>query len=638
MLAFHNSHDLTYRAPFGAAPTNTEITLALDLTDPVPGYSCSTRLWQEECGETLIPMQSTILPDGTVRFSCTFTTDSEPGLLWYAFRIISPDGSTCYYCNRPDGLGGEGTLEQELRNSYQITVYQPAPVPQWYKQAVVYQIFPERFARGSDWLQRFDDARHPDDWKGPRRFLHADWDDQPFYLRAEDQSVTHWGFFGGTLEGIREKLPYLQELGITAIYLNPIFEAASNHKYDTANYLRIDPGFGDEESFRRLAEDAKQRGIRLILDGVFSHTGADSIYFNRFSNYKAVGACQSEESPYYDWYRFKRYPGEYEAWWGVKDLPNVEELNESYQDFIFRGDDSVIRHWLRCGASGWRLDVADELPDSFIEGIRTAIKEENPDALLMGEVWEDASNKRSYDELRRYLLGSELDCTMHYPFRTAMLDFFLGKTGAETVAAQMMSLKENYPPENYYGALNLVGSHDRVRVLSMLGEAPEHLSEKDQQLYRLSDEQLHLAKRRLKALSVLQFTAAGVPCIYYGDEAGMQGLSDPYNRAPFPWGKEDKDLTDHYRALITLRKTNEVLVSGDFLPLNWGDDVYGCLRQNDKEQILCLVNRSSTDTASCSLPKIIKRVKSLFGACRIAEDCSSITLTPLGYTVLQIEL
>lgn len=636
MYVYHNSHELIYRDPFGAVATNTEITLALDLSDAASGYLCFLRLWQEDLGETLLPMQSRLLESGALRFTCHLTAPETPGLLWYCFRLIAPDGHTLHYCNRIDGLGGAGSLTPELHNSYQITVYTPATVPEWYKQGVVYQIFPDRFARGADWLQRFSDAQHPAHWQGPRRLLQADWNDQPFYLRKKDQSITHWNFFGGTLEGIREKLPYLQSLGITIIYLNPIFEAASNHKYDTANYLRIDPGFGDETSFRQLAREAREHGIRLILDGVFSHTGADSIYFNRYGNYHTVGACQSCNSDFYDWYRFQHYPDEYEAWWGVKDLPNVEELTESYQDFIFRNSDSVIRYWLRCGASGWRLDVADELPDCFIEGIRSAMKQEDPDSLLLGEVWEDASNKRSYNQPRRYLFGHELDATMHYPFRTAMLDFLLGRTDAATVVAQMMSLKENYPPENYYAALNLVGSHDRMRILSALGEAPENLSETEQAHFQLTDQQLCLARKRLLALSVLQFTAAGVPCIYYGDEAGLQGLNDPYNRAPFPWGREDRELTEHYRTLIHLRKQEKVLISGDFFPLNWGSEVYGCLRQQGDQRIVSLVNRNHMQAAVCTLPAC-HHIQLLFGSCQISQAYNTVTLAPLGFVILSLK-
>ncbi len=637
MIAFHNSHDLSFRAPFGAVPTGTEITLALLLREAAPGYSCLLRLWWDPLGEQLCEMQPSEQPDGTLRFACTITAPDTPGLLWYSFRILAPDGSVQYYGNRDDALGGIGQCCGHLPPSYQITVYHPAPVPEWYKQAVVYQIFPDRFARGADWQERFFAAAHPDSWKGARRVLQFNWNDKPFYTRDGAGNVTRWPFFGGTLEGIREKLPYLQELGVTAIYLNPIFEAYSNHKYDTANYLAVDPGFGDEAGFRRLASEARERGIRLILDGVFNHTGADSVYFNRYGNYSAPGACQGEESPYYSWFRFTDFPEEYESWWGVKDLPNIDETNASYQDYIYRAQDSVVRHWLRCGASGWRLDVADELPDSFIEELRAAIKQEDPDALLLGEVWEDASNKESYGQMRRYLLGSELDATMHYPFRTALLDFFLGRIPAQTVCDRMMSLLENYPPENYYAALNLIGSHDRMRALTALGGAREDMTEQEQEHFTLSPEARALALQRLKALTCVQFTAAGVPCIYYGDEAGVEGCSDPFNRAPYPWGQEDKQLQAHYKALIALRKAYPALVSGSFRPLSFGEDIYGCLRQDAQQTLVCLVNRSS-EPRTAQLP-LHKSVRHLFGRHCIYACGEELTaqLPPLGFCIAELK-
>ena len=635
MIALHNSHDLHFRTPFGAVEPDTELTLALQLHAAAPGYSCVLRLWHEPEGEKCLPMQVTGT-DSAPRFTCTFRAPKEPGLLWYVFRLTAPDGHVCYYGNRSDGLGGIGQLTEQLPPSYQITVYRRSPVPEWYKQSVVYQIFPDRFARGADWQERFFAAAHDDKWVGARRVLQYNWNDKPFYTRDADNKITRWPFFGGTLEGIREKLPYLQQLGITAIYLNPIFEAYSNHRYDTADYHKIDPGLGDEESFRRLAADAAARGIRLILDGVFSHTGADSVYFNRYGYYPAPGDCQSRDSNYYDLYRFTQFPSSYESWWGVEDLPNVDEANAGYQEYIFRGKDSVVRHWLRCGASGWRLDVADELPDSFIAGLRSALKEEDPDALLLGEVWKDASNKESYGVQRRYLLGDELDATMHYPFRTAMLDFFLFRCSAQDVLDRMMSLKENYPPENFYAALNLIGSHDRMRVLTVLGEAPETMTEQQQERFALSARQRTLALRRLRALSFLQFTAPGVPCIYYGDEAGMEGCSDPFNRAPFPWGQEDRSLQAHFRDLISLRKAHPALVQGSFLPVCSGSDVYGCLRELDGVRLLCLANRSDRLTRQYPLPT--GSVTPLYGSAQLAlqNEQAFAHLPPLGYCLLKL--
>ncbi len=313
---------------------------------------------------------------------------------------------------------------------------------------------------------------------------------------------------GRNARGIEEKLPYLASLGVTVLYLNPIFEAASNHRYDTADYTRVDPLLGRKKDFESLCEAARKRGIRIVLDGVFNHTGADSVYFDKFGNY---GTAEK----YRSWFRFgDQYRHGYECWWDVPDLPNVEENDPSFREFLC-GEDGVVRRWLRRGASGWRLDVADELPDSLIRDIRAAMKEEKEDSLLLGEVWEDASNKVSYGALREYFLGSELDATMHYPFRTAVLDFLLGKIHAQAACDAFWTIQEHYPKENLYAALNLIGSHDRARVLTVLGGDVN----------------------ALKMAMFLQFALPGVPSIYYGDEAGMTGGTDPYNRGSFPWGK-----------------------------------------------------------------------------------------------------
>lgn len=592
MYAFHDSQNLRYRAPFGAAAVGTKVKLCLEVYHPAPGTSCFVRVWTGEQA-ALIPMECSRWGDPAL-FSAEVTMPEEGCVLWYSFVMQNLEGERLYYGNNDACLGGRGRMYESSPKSYQITVYRPNPTPDWYKNGIAYQIFPDRFFRGQDWAERQQAALRPAGWKGPRRILQQDWDDVPFYCRNERGEITRWAFFGGTLEGIREKLGYLKSLGVTILYLNPIFEAASNHRYDTADYLRVDPALGDEESFRRLAAEAREQGIRIVLDGVFNHTGADSRYFDRLGNYGGDGACRGEDSPYYKWFRFREFPDSYACWWGVKDLPDVEEMEPTYQAFIYGDRDSVIRHWLRQGASGWRLDVADELPDAFIQGIRHAMDETATDSVLLGEVWEDASNKESYGQLRAYFQGEELHSTMNYPFRTAAIDFMLGRSEAGEFCARMMSLKENYPPENFYGALNLIGSHDRERILTVLGEAPESdtMDELERECYRLPAGQYELARRRLALLSLIQFTMPGVPCIYYGDEAGCQGYSDPFNRGTYPWGREDETLLAHYRALTALRQAHPVLSAGEYLPLSHGGNVYECLRTGEGETIQVLVNRS----------------------------------------------
>ena len=585
MHLYHDSRSLDYRSPFGAVPVGTDITITLDV-DNFPAGKVYLRLWTKK--EMLIPME----PISPTRYSVTITAPKTPGLLWYYFALVSAE-ETIYYGHDTDRLGSLGEIT-EVPESWQITVYHPSELPDWYKNSVVYQIFPERFHRGADWLRRQEAAAHPEGWVGNKRLVVQRWDDTPFYCRDDKGRVERWPFFCGTLEGIREKLDYLQSMGVGVLYLNPIFRAGSNHKYDTANYLEIDPGFGDEESFSRLCKEAKEKGIRIILDGVFSHTGDDSIYFNRYGNYPGPGAYGQEESPYDSWYRFgSQFPSGYECWWGVDALPDVEENDPAYQEFIC-GEDGVIRKWLRLGASGWRLDVADELPDDFIEKIRTAGKAEKADALLMGEVWEDASNKISYGLLRKYLLGSELDCTMHYPFRVGAMHYILGESTPSQFAREMDAIRENYPPSALYGAMNLIGTHDTPRILTLLGQAPEaeELTEVEKEYYRLPTEKRTLAMKRLKLMDVLMFSFPGVPCIYYGDEAGMEGYADPFNRAPYPWGKEDEDLQSFVRKLSLLRKEYPILVEGTFQPFAANEDVFALERRLGSQRFLCYVNRS----------------------------------------------
>ena len=497
MALYHNSRKQEYRSPYGAVAVGTTVTISLDAPEAERVY---LRLWTGS--ETLIPMTK----GEAGRFTAEWIVPETPGLVWYYFRVDTANGTVFYGADH----GGTGKCTDQPE-SWQITVYAPQPLPEWYRNAVVYQIFPDRFARGEDWLRCQENAAHPAGWKGTRRMVMQEWNDTPFYCRDEKQRVTRWPFFGGNLQGILKKLPYLKALSVGAIYLNPIFLASSNHKYDTADYLTIDPGFGTEEDFRNLCAQAKEIGIRVILDGVFSHTGDDSVYFNRFGNYPQPGAYGSAPSPYDDWYRFgEAYPAGYECWWGVDSLPDVEELNPGYQELIC-GEDGVIRKWLRLGASGWRLDVADELPDSFIAAIRRACKTEQKDALLLGEVWEDASHKISYDRLREYLLGQELDCTMHYPFRDGAVAFLLGQKTAGAFAEEMESIRENYPETALYGALNLVGTHDTPRILTVLGEAPEGRSEAERENYRLPPDKRDMALRRLRLLDELLFAFPGVP-------------------------------------------------------------------------------------------------------------------------------
>lgn len=612
----HHSQNRVYREPFGAVACGQKVVIRLQTSAEV--CQCWLRLWDSESErENIVSMRVRQKADfdlssskideeiflkrgsgsldsenywdsgpSSVWFEGEFTTSSLPGLVWYYF-VLDFEGQRFFYGNNEEQLGGLGQLKGEQPSSWQITVYNPMRIPEWYRRGIMYQIFVDRFHKG--------DRAYPErGYSKKQALVHLDWEDTPFYIKDEKGRVTHWDFFGGNLEGIIQKLPYLQELGVSILYLNPIFEATSNHKYDTGDYHKIDPMFGKDETFDQLVTKAKHYGIDIILDGVFSHTGRDSVYFNRYGNYPGVGAYQSSDSPYYKWYQFKPESHEYKSWWNIEDLPEVDEMNLSYRQFIYGAQNSVIRKWMKKGVVGWRLDVADELPDSFIQELRQAVKIINPDAILIGEVWENASNKMSYGKLRQYFWGQELDGTMNYPFREIFLHFLLGEWDSSKVHRNVMSLYETYPQNNFYSLMNLIGSHDRARVLTVLGEAPpeESLEESERRTFRLSPSARQLAIKRLELLCLIQMTFPGVPSVYYGDEAGLEGYADPYNRGTFPWGKEDQDLGNWIRRLIRWRREYEVLQTGDFQSFYDGQDVYGFQRAGGGEAVIVFINRN----------------------------------------------
>ncbi|MBR3588672.1 MAG: alpha-glucosidase C-terminal domain-containing protein, partial [Clostridia bacterium] len=387
---------------------------------------------------------------------------------------------------------------------------------------------------------------------------------------------------------------YLESLGVSCIYLNPIFKAHSNHRYDTGDYLTIDPLLGDEKDFKKLCSDAKKKGISIILDGVFSHTGDDSVYFNKYSNYPSVGAYQSQNSPYYSWYKVKSFPDDYESWWGIKILPEVTEENEEFLEFI-TGENGVLRKWMKLGADGWRLDVADELPDVFLDRLREAVKAEKEDALVLGEVWEDASNKVSYSVRRRYLLGKQLDSVMNYPFADAIIHFV--RTGdTSSFSETVMTVLENYPKTVVDVLMNHIGSHDTMRVINALaGESLVNKPRSWQSGKILSPENYKRGIQLVKLASCIQFTLPGIPSIYYGDEIGMQGYADPFNRGCFIEEKAEKSLVAHYRKLGEIRRNNSCFREGDFRFISCERACIAYVREDENESILTIANRNETD-------------------------------------------
>lgn len=532
MSTYFDSRDPACKSPFGAVSCGTEVSFAVFCSPEEEIIGGELRIFEEFAGKNrTVPLHT----DGGA-FRCVYTAPNEPELAWYGFSLTRRSGGIV-------DLGGR----------WQLTVYDGrGHTPEWFGSGVSYQIFPDRFCR----------SRIPDPaGMVGERTVHENWQDTPDFLPDEQGEIRNQDFFGGDLPGITGKLDYLKGLGVTTVYLNPIFEAASNHRYNTADYLAIDPMLGKEEDFQTLCREAHKRGMRILLDGVFNHTGSVSRYFNADGSYPDVGAALSAQSPYYNWYHFSRWPAEYDAWWGIKTLPAVEENHPDYREFIFGGRDSVVRHWLRCGADGWRLDVADELPDDFIAQLRCAIEEEKSDALLIGEVWEDGSNKIAYDRRRRYLLGSETHGLMNYPFRTAALQWLCGGDASD-FRESMETLRENYPPDAYYSAMNFLSTHDTPRILTLLGGEPVPEDKPGRAAARLSPAGYELARRRLMVGAMLLYAFPGSPTVYYGDEAGVQGYEDPLNRRTYPWGQEDERLLAWYRKLGALRCSRPSLQQG----------------------------------------------------------------------------
>lgn len=555
MEMFHDSRLMQCRSPIGAVTQGSEVRLRLYIFGFASGVKL--RIWNG--GEKLIPMNDL----GLGEYEAVIQVPQHPCLVWYDFQADDERGHRLYYGNARDRMGGTGAHYQDLPPSFQITVYDPAfSPPEYLRKGVMYQIFPDRYHR----------SRMPESVIR-ERILHENWYEEPL-ITADLRSGDNWAldFYGGNLDGIREKLPYLQELGVTILYLNPIFRARSNHRYDTGDYLQVDPLLGDEASLQHLCAEADKRGIRVMLDGVFSHTGEDSRYFNKYGNYPTLGAYQSKGSPYYSWYQFTSFPDRYASWWGIPTLPEVNKENESYREFIL-GNDGVARHWLKEGVSGWRLDVTDELPMGFLRGLRAAVRKERDDAALLGEVWEDASNKVSYGAMRSYVLGDTLDSVMNYPLREVLIQFLTHEVPAAKVVRVIRSLQENYPAPFFYSLMNLMGSHDRARILNVLAKREYgDLPISQRRGLRMDKANREAAKQRMEKMLAAIIALPGMPSIYYGDEAGMEGAADPFCRGPFPWGREDEEVLDMVRKAIRLRHERPVLQTG-FLELSYeGED------------------------------------------------------------------
>jgi len=603
----HDSRDDTYRTPGGAVTAGTRVLIRLRaaagdlsgvdvrLTDRVTGASSA------------LPMERVATdPDagdhGHDWWQVAIDTDDLAVLdYWFAIR----DGQSVRYLSDDPALdGGTGRLSREAPTDggWQLTAYDPAfTTPDWTRGAVVYQIYPDRFANG-------DPANDPSpeatpDADGPGRFRFGDvygnpilpkaWGELPEgYCRAYqgegvtcDEEPLGRDFFGGDLAGITQHLDELADLGVTAIYLNPIFAAPSNHRYDTSDYRVIDPDLGTLEDFRALVAGAGQRGIRLILDGVFNHVSSDSPWFDRMRRYVEVGGCEAADAPTRDWFVFRAPgPGEpapcdpsvaggadtyYQGWFNFDTIPEVEEVPDFLQLIV--GEDGVVRQWLAEGIGGWRLDVTDSLSHDFMAAIRDAAKDADADSIVIAEQWGDTSP---------WLLGDEADSTMNYRFRRAVIALVNGATNDPDgslealtptgFAAAMAAVREDYPPAAFDALLNLVDSHDTTRILWTLTPGEDNEAAKTDPAARAA------GVADLAIVAAIQLSFPGMASLYYGGEVGLSGHDDPDDRRTYPWGGEDAAIRELYRTFARARAEHAALATGD-LTFLLADDARGTL-------------------------------------------------------------
>ncbi|EHJ02340.1 Pullulanase [Clostridium sp. DL-VIII] len=559
MQVLHDSQSIEFRKPFGAVEAGQKIKLSINIDKEVIAV---LEMIQFDGTKLSMEMQKEYLNNGEFRYSAEIDTSDELGILEYYFIII--DGyDRLYYGNNYEHLGGIGQIYTYNPIPYQITVYKRTYTPDWYKEGIIYQILIDRFYNGNE----NSIINSPKE----NSFIYGKWHDSPMYIKDNYGRIVRWDFYGGNLKGIIQKLDYIKSLGVNIIQLSPIFKSPSCHKYDTSDYEIVDEMFGTNNEFKELCETAQNKGIKIIIDIVLGYTSSDSKYFNKLGNYGEVGAYNSPNSKYYNWYRFLKYPYQYESWWGIDERPSIDSTEKRYTDYIIKNDSSIIEKWIKLGASGWKLNIIDELSDEFIELIRKRMQGISEDTVLIGDIWEDASNKISYSKRRKYLQGEEVHAATNYPLRESLINFVKGYIKSDKLKQKIMSLYENYPRESFYGNVNIAGTIDTERILTIL------------------DENIEL----LRLLAVIQFTLPGVPLICYGDEAGLKGGKEPDNRKSYPWGEENKELIKFYQKLTSIRNNENGLKKGDLNILDTETDVLAFERNYENEKIIILVNISN---------------------------------------------
>ncbi len=510
------------------------------------------------------------LENGRDTYVFPAVTEEKAGLYFFGFELHTPTGKWYVY--------GDGSMGFENRYTDQMLVWdEQFESPAWLDGGIIYQIFVDRFCKGSNEVPCRNDA-----------VLYTDWENGvPEYNAKPGDFLRNNTFFGGTLWGVAEKLDYLKSLNVKCIYLCPIFEAYSNHKYDVGDYMTVDEMFGGEEALVNLLKKAEKKGIAVILDGVFNHVGDHSVYFDRYHQH-GNGACSNPESPYRSWFSFIEYPHKYESWWGIDTLPRVNR-NKEFTSYIC-DEGGVIDKYMKMGVAGFRFDVVDELEVAFVDSLCAAVKRGKKDAYTVGEVWEDASDKVAYDERKQYFQGKQLDAVMNYPLKNAIIDYAL-YGNAKHLANTVDALNRRYPPHKSAYMMNILGTHDTERILTVLGgDRADGCSNPELAVKRMDAERRSLAIKRLKLASLLQMTLPGIPCVYYGDEVGMEGYHDPFNRCPFPWGREDADVVDWYKNLTALRKNEKALCGADIKIIYTESGVFGFQRN---EKLLVFTNNGN---------------------------------------------
>ena len=575
MRILFDSKQTQYKDPFGTLVPNQVCTLNIHIPSTVQAAKVECIINHEHGATAQIVTMDYKKKDGPYDIFTGKFSFPDCGLFFYFFRIYTRGGDFRLFKYGDD-------TNMEAGDCWQVSCV-PADftTPDWAKGALIYQIFPDRFNKSGkcDLTGKLEPYT-----------VHLNWNEEVDWRPNKDGLVLNNDFYGGNFKGIMEKLDYIADLGVSIIYLNPISKSFSSHRYDTGDYKTPDPMLGTEAEFTKLCEEAHKRNIKIVLDGVYSHTGSDSLYFNKFKHFDSNGAYNSETSPYHSWYKFYNWPNSYHSWWGFDTLPTVNKMDPAFIKYIITDEDSVVAHWLKAGADGFRLDVVDEIPDEFVLMLKKRIRKIRPDALLIGEVWEDASNKSAYGVRRRYFVDGILDSAMNYPFRTAIINFIRGWDNGPGLKNAVMSIVENYPPQVVQCNMNLLGTHDTARILTTLVDNYEGTREEQSKRF-LSRSQYLIAQERLMLASFLQYTLPGSPSLYYADEAGMEGCKDPFNRRTYPWGREDRELLEHFKQLGQLRKNCEVLRLGDIRFFRADDRQLGFSRTWQGKTVKVYMNR-----------------------------------------------